>query len=97
MATLRVVDYWHKPAPAAFVDYVLTAAHLTGDYLKIARNYRAPATGDTHFYADAADMDIRNFNAKSATMHRAVVDVLINLAIDGWRARMKEGKQNAEI
>ena len=96
MATQRIVDYWHHPAQDAFVDYVISAAHLSGDYLKIARNYRAPETGDTAFYADKAGLDIRLFNAKSATMHRAVMDVIIDLAKDGWKARIKEAPQYAQ-
>lgn len=96
MATQRVIDYWQTPAPPDFVDYVLTRANLTGDYLTIAKNYRAGIKGNTDFFAEKADMDKRNFNAKSAIMHRAVMSVLIDLAIDGWKARQKEAAQYAK-
>ena len=97
MATQRVVDYWHKPAPDGFVEYLFTAAHLRGKYLEIARNYRAETEGDTQFYADLAGLDKTDFNRKSGTMHRAIVAALIELAIDGWKARLKEVQHDAKI
>lgn len=51
MSTQRIVDYWHTPVPQQFVDYVLQRANLSGDYLKIAKNFRADQQGDTAFYA----------------------------------------------
>ena len=90
MATHRIIDYWHTPAPEAFVDYVLHRAGLTGDYLRIARNYRADPEGDTQFYADKMQLDKKDFCRKSGNMHRAVVPVLIELAIEGWKARTKK-------
>lgn len=97
MATQRIIDYWHTPAPEAFVDYVLRRAGLVGDYLKIARNYWSEPEGDTVYYADKVCLDKKDFNRKSGTMHKAVVPVLIELAIDGWKARIKETSANAKV
>lgn len=92
MATQRIIDYWHTPAPEAFVEYVLRRAGLQGDYIKIARNYRADQEGDTQFYADEAALDKKSFCRKSGTMHKAIMPVLIELAIDGWRYRTQHPK-----
>lgn len=83
-ANARVNDYWHLPAPAAFVDWLITSTGLTPEDQQIARNYRR-YYGSTQYFADLMHMPLKRFSARSGEMHRRIIAVLVPLAIEGWR------------
>ena len=89
MASSRVNDYWHLPAPAGFVEYIITKTGLSAKDQQIARNYRE-YYGDTEFFADKADLPVKRFRAHSGELHRRIVAVLIELAVLGWKVKFQK-------
>lgn len=87
MANQRIIDYWHHPAPEGFAEDLFRCAGLRGVYLKIARNFRADEEGDTAFYAEKVCLDKDKFNRCSAIMHMAIMPILIDWAIEGWKTK----------
>lgn len=89
MATQRVIDYLHSPVPEGFADFVLRRTRLKGIDLEIAENYLADEEHDTDGYAQLVHMDKHAFSRHSATVFRAMMRVLISLAVELWEMKYK--------
>lgn len=89
MATARVLEYLHSPVPQEFKDFILKESRLQGVDLTIAQNYLAEPEYDTDGYAQLVHMDKHNFSRHSGTVFRALMRVLIRLALDAWEQQNK--------
>ena len=89
MATQRVIDYLHWPVPEGFAEFILQKTRLRGIDLQIARNYLADEEYDTDGYAQLVNLDKHAFSRHTATVFRAMMRVIINLAVEAWEAKYK--------
>lgn len=83
--TDRVLEYYQTPVPPDFETHMIEETGLNELQKKIVRSFRT-FTGDTSFYASAAGLPLKRFNAISARIHIRMIDELFRLAIIGWRA-----------